>query len=163
MIDPISIRLTQSTDQNCLIRWLQQPGVLRWFPLADIREIEDAVSIWMSDSLKEGALTALWQGEPCGMAVLYIPVFQQLSSQCLFAIIVDEEKRGLGVGTRLLRELTLLAKEKFQIDLLHLEVYEGNPAMRLYERCGFVKYGEHPRFVKEEGHYLAKIMMQKTL
>ena len=163
MSDSLSIRFTEKADEARLIEWLQQPGVLRWFPLVDQREIEDAVSIWMSDALQEGALTALWEGEPCGMAVLYLQSFYKLSHQCLFAIIVDEKRRGCGVGTRLLSELTALAKEKFQIELLHLEVYEGNPAIRLYEKAGFTKYGEHPKFIKEETHYLSKIMMQKKL
>ena len=163
MSHSISIRFTEKSDESRLIEWLQQPGVLQWFPLMDMREIEDAVSIWMSDAYQGGALTALFEGDPCGMAVLYIQSFCKLSHQCLFAIIVDEKRRGLGVGTQLLNELTALAKEKFQIELLHLEVYEGNPAIRLYERAGFTKYGEHPRFIKEEARYLSKIMMQKNL
>ena len=62
-----------------------------------------------------------------------------------------------------MRAAEKLAKEEFHIELLHLEVYEGNPAIRLYERFGFVKYGEHPHFIKEEGRYLSKILMQKLL
>ena len=56
-----------------------------------------------------------------------------------------------------------LAKERFKIEFLHLEVYEGNPAIRLYERLGFEKYGFQRAFVKDEGKYLGKILMQKYL
>ncbi|OGN54000.1 MAG: hypothetical protein A2098_03310 [Chlamydiae bacterium GWF2_49_8] len=72
--------------------------------------------------------------------------------------------RGKGIGRRLLKEIEELAKEMFQIEILHLEVYEGNPAIHLYERAGFKRYGIEKHFIKEkEGQYRAKIMMQKEL
>lgn len=159
----ISIRLAEEADQKYLIEWLSQPGVLQWFPLSDLREIEDAARIWMSYSKQEAVLTALWNGTPCGIANLYIQPFKKLSHQCLFAIIVDEAYRGKGVGTLLLKELMDLAKNRFSIRLLHLEVYEGNPAMRLYQKFGFTEYGRQRRFIKENGEYLSKVLMQKRL
>jgi len=58
----------------------------------------------------------------------------------------------------------VLAKERFKIEFLHLEVYEGNPAIRLYQRLGFEQYGFQRQFVKDEdGKYLGKILMQKYL
>ena len=56
------------------------------------------------------------------------------------------------------------AKNTFGIRLLHLEVYEGNPAANLYYRLGFRKYGEHKKFLKEaNGSYGTKILMQMEL
>ena len=86
-----------------------------------------------------------------------------MSHQCLFAIIVDEKFRGKGIGAKLLRELMTLAKERFKLELLHLEVYQGNPAINLYKRLGFKEYGIHRRFMKDKGRYLDKILMQKNL
>ena len=86
-----------------------------------------------------------------------------MAHQCLFAIIVDEQHRGKGVGTALLRELIILSKEKFQLEFIHLEVYEGNPAINLYKRFGFEQYGIHERFIKDQGRYISKILMQKNL
>lgn len=159
----ITIRMAEEGDEKCLIGWLLQPGVLRWFPLSDLREIEDAARIWISYSKQHAVLTALWDGVPCGIANLYIQPFKKLSHQCLFAIIVDEAHRGKGVGSRLLSELIDLAKNRFHIELLHLEVYEGNPAIRLYQKFGFQEYGKQKRFIKEDGVYLSKVLMQKVL
>jgi ribosomal protein S18 acetylase RimI-like enzyme len=44
--------------------------------------------------------------------------------------------RGRGVGTTLLRHLTSAARS-CGFDSLSLSVERGNPAVRLYERCGF--------------------------
>ena len=162
--DPISVRFAEEGEETHLVQWLLQPNILQWFPLSDLREIEDAARIWMSYSKQNGVLMALWNGEPCGTATLYLHPFRKLAHQALFAIIVAEEFRGKGVGKRLLFELEKLAKERFSIELLHLEVYDGNPAIRLYERLGFVQYGYQKRFIKEQdGSYLGKIMMQKPL
>jgi putative acetyltransferase len=110
---------------------------------------------------------ALWEDVPCGIANLYLQPYKKLAHQCLFAIIVDEKYRGKGVGTVLMKELIALAKNTFKIQVLHLEVYEGNRARRLYERMGFVQYGIQRHFVKEQENgsvkYLAKVMMQKQL
>ncbi len=163
MIDPLTIRFAEESDQKYLIDWLLQPGVLRWFPLSDQREIEDAARIWLSYSKHKAVLIAEWDGVPCGIANLYLQPYQKLSHQALFAIIVDEKFRGKGVGTRLIAELLDLAKERFKLDFVHLEVYDGNPAINLYRRLGFQEYGVHKRFMKEEGRYIDKILMQKYL
>ena len=161
--DPLTIRFGEDADQKYLVDWLLQPGVLKWFPLADLREVEDAARIWVSYYKYDAVLTALWDSVPCGIANLYLQPYKKLAHQCLLAIIVDEKYRGKGVGTRLMTELMALAKERFKIELLHLEVYEGNPAIHLYERLGFTQYGIHRRFIKDGDLYLSKILMQKSL
>lgn len=162
-MNEITIRPSIDADEKCLVAWLSQKGVLQWFPLTDAKEIEDAARIWLSYAKLGAVLTALYDGVPCGIANLYIQPFKKLAHQCLFAIIVDEAYRGKGVGTKLLEALIDLAKKPFSIEILHLEVYEGNPAIGLYQKFGFAEYGKQTRFVKEDGKYLSKILMQKKL
>jgi len=56
----------------------------------------------------------------------------------LTEFLIDDHKRGRGIGTRVLQ---LLADEVRQRDVraLHLEVRADNPALQLYERAGFVR------------------------
>lgn len=157
------VRPAEEGDQKYLVEWLLQPGVLQWFPLANLREVEDAARIWMSYMQQKAVLTALWNGVPCGIANLYLQPFRKLSHQCLFAIIIDEAHRGKGIGKQLLGDLITLARDELHIDLLHLEVYEGNPAIHLYQRIGFLEYGRQKRFVKDQGVYTTKILMQKRI
>lgn len=159
----LTIRFTEEEDGPYLKRWLSDAEVLKGFPLQDEKEIDDAVRIWMSYVKKKSSLTALWDGVPCGCALLNIQSLQTLAHTCLLTIIVDKEKRNLGIGSLLLSKLTELAKENFHIEVLHLEVYKDNPAIRLYERMGFKTYGEQQRFTKEGDGYRSKIFMQKIL
>lgn len=163
MKEHVTIRFGEDADQKYLIEWLLQPGVLDGFPLNDIREIEDAARIWISYAKHHAVLTALWDGVPCGIANLYLQPYEKMAHQCLFAIIVDEKYRGKGVGAKLMRELMKLAKERFKLEFLHLEVYQGNPAIDLYRRLGFKQYGVHKKFMKDKGQYIDKILMQKYL
>lgn len=159
----LTFRLTQLEDAPYLSKWLADPKILCWFPMCDAREIEDSVRIWVGYSKIEAGITALWDGMPCGMANLYIQPYKKQAHTCLFSIIVQDEMRGKGVGKQLLEELTKHAREKFKIEILHLEVYENNPAKRLYERMGFKEFGYQARFIKENGKYSGKYFMQKNL
>lgn len=163
MKSSITIRPMAMEDGEYLTRWLLQPNVLQYFPMYDVREVEDAVRVWISYSKLGTGLTAEWDGIPCGIANLYIQPYKKLAHQCLLSIIVDENYRGKGVGTRLLEELMKLAKETFHIELLHLEVYAQNPAIRLYKRMGFKEFGIQEHFIKEHDRYVGKIYMQRKL
>jgi ribosomal protein S18 acetylase RimI-like enzyme len=157
------IRPTKEHEDVYLKKWLKEPGVLRWFPMADDREIDDAVRLWIAYSHVGSCLTAEYNGVPCGLSTLYIQPQKKMAHQCLFSILVSEFYRGQGIGKALLEQIAELAKNRFSIEILHLEVYDGNPAIHLYQREGFVEYGRHEHFIKDQGEYIAKILMQKTL
>lgn len=160
---PLTFRLTQMEDAPLLTLWLMEPEILCWFPMIDAKEVEDAVRIWIGYSRLEAGLTAEWEGEPCGMANLYIQPYKKLRHTCLFSVIVRHDMRGKGIGKALLEHLMEHAKNRFHIEILHLEVYENNPAKRLYTRLGFKEFGRQAHFIKENGEYRGKTFMQKIL
>lgn len=162
-LSKLTIRLTEEQDAAYIKKWLSASNIMQWFPLQDEKEIDDAVRIWISYVKNKSSLTALWDGVPCGAAVLNLQAFGKLAHTCLLTIIVEESKRGLGIGTVLLEELEKLARNEFHLDILHLEVYEDNPAIKLYQRMGFATYGRHEHFTREGDRYRAKIFMQKFL
>lgn len=160
----LSIRIMEPEDGPFFKKWLMDEVILQWFPMYDEREIDDSVRMWTTYATKGAGLTALWNGKPCGIAYLNLQYYKKFAHQCLPTFIVDEKIRGKGVGAILIEELCALAKEKFQIEFLHLEVYEGNPAIHLYTRAGFEIYGIDRHFIREKsGNYRAKILMLKNL
>ncbi len=163
-IDKLKIRFSKKSDTKYLRKWLSDPQILKWFPMCNQFEIDDSIRIWMSYVDYKSVLTSVYDGNVCGNALIYLNSFKKISHTALFAMIIDKEYRNKGIGTILLKELFKLAKERFKIEMLHLEVYTGNPAIYLYEKLGFKKYGVHKKFLKDlDGTYYDKILMQKIL
>ncbi len=161
---PVGIRFTELSDGKQLGQWLREPGVLRWFPMADDVEIDHAVQHWVGFSRWRCSLTATINGVPVGLATLYLQPYKKLAHQCEFGIIVDPEQRNRGIGGYLIEQLAKLAKENFKIELLHLQVYANNPAIRLYKRLGFTEFGMQKGWIKEtDGTYVGRTFMEKYL
>lgn len=159
----LKITFSSIEDGELFKNLLLQPDVLQYFPMYDLREIEDSVRIWEIFCRKKASLTAIKDGNRCGLAFLNLQGYIKFSHQCLITIIVDQKYRGQGIGKKLLEDLCILAKEGFQMEFLHLEVYETNPAINLYRRMGFVEFGIQKKFIKENNHYIGKIFMQRDL
>jgi len=161
---PLDIRYTDLSDGRYLKEWLLEPSIGRWFPVHDMAEIDDAVQRWIGFSRYKCSLTALRDGHPCGIATLYLQPYRKLAHQCEFGIIVGKDYRGQGIGTELLKNLIHLAKDKFKIELLHLQVYSENPAVHLYTRMGFKEFGRQIHWIKEiDGTYTGRLFMEKYL
>jgi ribosomal protein S18 acetylase RimI-like enzyme len=157
------IRYTYLTDTFYLKRWLNHPGMLHWFPMSDEKEIEDAVQCWMGFCRYSSSLTATLQGVPCGMGTLFLMPYQKVSHHSLFKLIVDPEHQRKGIGTSLVRNLKHLAKNYFQLELIHTEVFEKNPLISLLQKLEFTEFGYQENYVKEGDHYLARVLLECPL
>ena len=78
--------------------------------------------------------------ECAGEAVGYISVERREASIFLGAIEIAPGYQGQGIGTGLIRDLQGEAERRSVP--LKLQVLQGNPARRLYERLGFAPTGE---------------------
>lgn len=159
----IMIRFTEMDDGKYLREWLLEPSTGRWFPMSDEVEVEDSVGRWISFSRYKCSLTAVKDGVPCGLATLYLQPYRLLAHQCEMGIIVGKDHRGARIGEQLLTALMDLAKNTFRIELLHLQVYAENPAIRLYRRFGFREFGRQNRWLKDHGIFMARVFMERVL
>jgi L-amino acid N-acyltransferase YncA len=79
------------------------------------------------------------------------------------SVYVDPERRGRGVGTRLLEALAAEA-ERAGLHKLVGKLFAGNEAsMRLVERCGFRVVGTHQRHGRLDGEWRDVILVERTL
>lgn len=160
----VVIKTSEKRDTESLSLWFKEPGILSGFPMCNDTEVEDSIRLWSYHIDMGAGLTAWIGGERVGMLVLYINPFKKLAHTCLFSIVVNPAFRKRGVATLLIQTAEKVAKEKFGIEILHLEVYEKNEkAYRLYQKLGFIPYGKQKHFTKENGAYLDKVLMQKKL
>ena len=86
--------------------------------------------------------------EQDGIPIGRIMVWRQPPAAVLIDIALLPEHRGKGIGGRLIRQLI---QECSQQRLpLRLQVLRGNPALRLYERLGFVHTEEDQMYIHME-------------
>ncbi|WP_294331263.1 ribosomal protein S18-alanine N-acetyltransferase [uncultured Sphingomonas sp.] len=89
------------------------------------------------------ALTGVWllvasiDGRDCGFAMARA----MLDEAELLLLATDPGAQGRGVGGALLRAVIAESRNR-RATKLHLEVRQGNAAIRLYHRVGFEKAGE---------------------
>lgn len=159
----LTIRYTVPQDLEYLKTWLSDPEVVDWFPMANDLEIDDAARRWISFCRVKSSLTAELNGRPVGIVTLYLQIYKKLMHQSEFGVIVAPGTRNLGIGTFLLNSVMKLAKEQFSIELLHLQVYAENPAIRLYKRMGFKEFGRQSHWIKSDNRYVGRIFMERFL
>ena len=109
-MDELEIRYTETEDGVHLKQWLAEPGILRWFPMLDEIEIDDGVQRWVGFSRYKCSLTGVLNGEPVGLATLYLQPYKKLAHQCEFGIIVKDGYRGKGLGSDLLKKFDSFSK-----------------------------------------------------
>ncbi len=161
--DGLMIRYTQPQDVEHLKRWLMDPTVQDWFPMCNELEVDDAARRWVSFCRVKSSLTVEIKGVPVGIATLYVQAYKKLLHQTEFGIIISPEWRNQGIGTFLMKSIIKLAKDQFNIELLHLQVYAENPAINLYKRFGFREFGKQTHWLKDENRYVGRIFMERFL
>jgi len=159
----LEVRYTEPSDAYSLKEWLFDWDGGRWFPISGDLELNDAVVRWISFSRYHCSITVLKEGVPCGIATLYLQPYDKLAHQCEFGIIVGKEHRNKSIGSYLMSCLIHLAKEKFNIEILHLQVYENNPAIEFYRRFGFKEFGRQKGWIKEKDGSYARLFMERSL
>lgn len=138
-----SIRPGKLSDCEPVLRLIKE--------LADYEKEPNAVEITVSDLERDGfgaqscfeLLIAESEGEVIGCALFY-PRYSTWKGPTLYLedLIVEESKRGQGIGTALLMELRSLAKER-NAARLEWQVLDWNePAIAFYKKMGVILDGE---------------------
>ena len=160
------MKLRQPTDGD--MEWLVKEWSCRnnverihAFSHRNISEVKNSAEYFFSRP--EQVIVAELDSEVIGLAQLDIDPFKKLSHNAFFCLLVSKEHRNKGVGTAIMKELIEIARSKFNVKTLFLDVSEGNPAIRLYDRLGFMQCGCEPRFLKSGLSFVNKIIMYMEL
>ena len=162
-MEGLDIRYTFVTDMPYLRDWLLHPEVQKWFPVSQEKELEDAIQCWIGFSRYSSSLTATIDHVPCGIGTLFLMPYRKVAHHCIFKLVVDPRYQRQGIGRDLLKNLKHLAKNYFHLELMHIEVFEGNPFIHLLKEFNFCEFARQERFVKHEGEYSARILYESFL
>ncbi len=160
-IPGFDIRYTYVTDISYLREWVNHPTILKWFPMATEKEVEDALQCWIGFCRWSSSLTATIDRIPCAVGTLFLMPYQKVAHQALFKLAVNPKWQRRGIGTALLRNLKHLAKNYFHLEAIAIEIFEGNPIESLLKQQGFQEIFRQNHYVKDPDS--ARIYMEAYL
>jgi ribosomal protein S18 acetylase RimI-like enzyme len=143
------IRYSSIGDELSLRGWILTPDMRKWYPPTSDIDVEGFVRNWIGFSRYKCSLTALYNGEPVGVATIFLMPYVKVAHLSMLYIAVSPEYQRRGVGESLLKNILNLAKTKFaRIESMHIEVFAGCPLIGLLRKQGFKKIVEQGNYVQ---------------
>jgi putative acetyltransferase len=162
----LEIRAANRNDATELHRLRSQEenaAMLVTTPYLSIEEVEKDLE---SKSKTNYTLVAEWtEGDDkkiVGAVSLVMGEGREAHTGNVQGMMVDQEFHSRGVGTQLMESILDLADNWLALIRLQLDVMEDNePAIGLYEKCGFVKEGLRKYASIQEGKYANEYIMAR--
>lgn len=153
------IRFSDEQDLPSLKKWFSYEGVCDDFPFG-IDEMDEALKNWIGFSKFKASLTGVLHNEPCAIGTLFLMPYRKVAHHCSFFLIVDPEHRRKGIGTAMIRNLLHLAKTRFRLESVHVEIFDPNPIFLILNQLGFQTFARQENFVHIDGCQRARVLLE---
>ncbi len=153
------IRYSAPEDLPFLQEWFKDPAACDDFPFS-VTEKEDALKNWIGFAKYKASLTGTLSNVPVAIGTLFLMPYRKVAHHCSFYLIVDPAHRRKGIGTSMVRNLLHLAKTRFRLESVHVEVFEPNAILPILKKLGFEQFVRQENFVKIQGHPRARLLLE---
>jgi RimJ/RimL family protein N-acetyltransferase len=146
--------LTRSIPQDAL-KWRNDPRVYRWCrqhsPISEAHHTAWLKRIEDDPTLEMFGVHVAMKG-PVGVCGL--TSIDRVNQKAEFSLYIASDHQGKGYGEKALYTLTRHGHEAFNIVRIWGESFDGNPAIRMFERLGYKYEGALRKAYFREGRFI---------
>jgi RimJ/RimL family protein N-acetyltransferase len=165
----VLLRSPEVDEAPRLIEYLdavrRESGFLMWGPEDDLPDEESERKWVQSRRDEEGGVTVLTEADGQVVSICGIDrhgPFSRARHCAELGISIREAWCDRGLGSVLVRELIGWAEAHEGLEVISLEVFDGNDrALALYEKHGFEATGRRRWRIKRDGEYFDAILMSR--
>lgn len=158
-LERFDIRFSELDDLTFLQSWFSDPIECENYPFGP-EEKEEALKNWIGFAKYKASLTGLLDGAPCAIGTLFLMPYRKVAHHCSFYLIVDPAHRRNGIGLSMVRNLLNLAKTRFRLESVHVEIFGQSPLLPLVQKLGFEQYAFQENYVKLDGCYRPRTLLE---
>ena len=158
----ITVRHTEPSDFEALHKIFLQPRAIRGTAQLPYPSAESWRKKLESPPPGFYSLVACAEGEVVGNLGLQTASRPRRRHVGSLGMAVRDDWQGKGVGSALMAAAVELADNWLELTRLELTVYTDNlPAIRLYEKFGFVREGTHRQYAFRDGAFVDAYTMAR--
>ena len=158
-IPDFDIRFTYLEDLIPLKKWFDAPGACDDFPFNE-EEKELSLNNWIGFAKYKASLTGTIKETPVAIGTLFLMPYRKVAHHCSFFLIVDPAHRRKGIGTSMVRNLLNLAKTRFRLESLHVEIFEPSHLLPLLLKERFELFVRQENFLKKNGIGRPRLLLE---
>lgn len=162
--DKIKLRELKSEDLNEIMKYVNDYNLYSSFTdSAPLPKTVEFQRLWMENQISNENIITFAIANKDTDDFIGTCQLREIDMQNYLAtlsiIIGTSENSGKGYGTDAIKQLLRFAFLELNLNRVQLEVYEDNfPAIRLYEKCGFVREGAKTEQIFRRGKYSTQIV-----
>lgn len=161
-VGSILVRAREPEDAPAIAAVMACPGVVAGTLRLPLRSVQAERDRLARTDDRTHALVAEIDGRVVGVLGLHVEASPRRSHCATLGMGVLDDAQGRGVGTALLAAAIDLADNWLGLRRLELTVYPDNaPAIRLYEKFGFVVEGAARDFAFRDGAFVDALHMAR--
>ncbi len=146
------IRFSYLIDEAFLKQELTDLDTRKWYPPSSDTDMNVFVRNWAGFARYNCSLTAVYKNEIVGIATIFLMPYVKVAHLAMMYMVVKKEFRNKGIGRSLIKNINHLAKAKFHLDSMHVEIFEGCPIEKLLQTSGYKEVFFQENFVEfDEG------------
>ena len=158
-----TIRYSELSDEAFLKGELSDEDTRKWYPPSTDSDVNIFVRNWAGFARYKCSLTASYDDEIIGVATIFLMPYVKVAHLAMMYVVVKKEFRGRGVGVSLIRNINHLAKTKFKLESLHVEVFDGSNIESVLKKCNYRQVFKQNNFVEIDKKLISRKVFEVDL